>query len=580
MTRFQKVSLLAALYLAQGLPYGFFTQALPVLLRQANMSLPAIGLSHLLLIPWAAKFIWAPAVDRVQLPGLGLRRSWLLPLQILTILLYLSMSLVTLQAGLSWVLSAFLIGNFFAATQDIATDGLAVDIMKPNERGWANSVQVAGYRLGMIIGGGALLAMFGFLGWSGVMLTIAGLCALCTIPVYLYREPRERELRPRAEGVRGVASEILHFLRLPGAWTWAAVLLTYKIGHASATAMIKTWLVDTGYSSTEIANLLTWSNLFAGFAGAMVGGLLAGKFERRRLLIALTLLQAAGVTSYLWPLFSEHETYKIALATALDSFTSGMATVCLFTLMMDACSKERAAAHYTAQASIVVVSQIFAGGLSLILAASFGYPMQFAISAVAGLIGLTLTVFAVTRSWAPAFFHQKASIAASALALFAIVGSSPPAGAQEIGAPPAEKSYLLHLHGDTFLASRVSGVTEIVPGWGPGVSIPTGKGQFMIDSFLGKGSGIEYKSLLADYRVNITNDVIPVHFLLGVHTDTWTGVSGEAKVSGGWHFGGGITFPIAGPFFLESDFRYRFSPGTSLLIGVGLTYVLSSGSGE
>ncbi|MES2962319.1 MAG: MFS transporter [Bdellovibrionota bacterium] len=577
MTRVQKALLLAALYLAQGLPYGFFTQALPVLLRQSNMSLPAIGLSHLLLLPWALKFVWAPGVDRRQIPGIGLRRSWLLTIQISTVLLYLSMSLVTLEAGLHWVLAAFLIGNVFAATQDIATDGLAVDLTSMKERGWANAIQVAGYRLGMLVGGGALLAMFGSIGWSGVMLAIALVCALCTIPVFLYREPLDRPLRPEARGIRDSILEIVHFLRLPGALVWAAVLLTYKIGHASTAAMIKTWLVDAGYSSAEIASLLTWSALAAGFIGAMVGGLLAGKFERRRLLIVLTVLQAIGVTSYLWPIFSEHETMKVAIATGLDSFTSGMATVCLFTLMMDACTRERAASDYTAQACLVVVSQIAAGGLSLVFANRFGYPTQFAISAVIGLFALLLTTFAVTRAWAPAFFSRKSAALVGLVAMMTLGGF---AQAQESGAS-TDKSYLFHLHGDTFLASKVSGVTEIVPGWGPGISIPTNKGLFMIDTFIGKGSGIEYKSLLADYRVNVVNDVIPVQFLIGFHTDTWTPPgSSTPKFAGGWHFGGGIMMPLAGPFYLESEFRYRLSPGTSLLIGVGLTYVLNSGSTE
>ena len=77
MTRAHKIGLLAALYVAQGLPYGFFTQALPVLLRDAGLSLKAISATSLLFLPWALKFLWAPFVDHT-----GTRRAWLLPLQI------------------------------------------------------------------------------------------------------------------------------------------------------------------------------------------------------------------------------------------------------------------------------------------------------------------------------------------------------------------------------------------------------------------------------------------------------------------------------------------------------------------
>ncbi|MEK7355850.1 MAG: MFS transporter, partial [Bdellovibrionota bacterium] len=472
------------------------------------------------------------------------------------------------------------IGNLLAATQDIATDGLAVDLTTHEERGWVNSIQVAGYRIGMILGGGALLALFPSIGWSGVMIAIAVLCLACTVPVLRYREPLERKLRPEVRGIRETLMEVLHFLRRPGALLWAAVLLTYKLGHASATAMMKPWLVDVGYSPEQIAGILGSAGLVAGFLGAVTGGLLAAKFERRRLLIALTVLQALAVSSYLWPLMTERDTMKVLVATGFDHFTSGLATVTLFTLMMDACSKERAAADYTMQACLVVVSQISAGAISLILAEKFGYSQQFAVAALAGLGGLCLTTFALTRDRSLEFF-QPTLKAASIAIIFAVTATGVAHAQTPEGAPvgPAN-SYLFHLHGDTFLPSRISGATEIVPGWGAGVSIPTGKGLFMIDSFVGKGSGSEYKSIIGDLRLDVANDVIPVQFLLGFHADTWTPINGEsAKFSGGWHFGGGIMFPLAGPFFLESDFRYRFSPGTSLLIGVGLTYVLNSGSG-
>ena len=69
----RKLGLLASLYLCQGLPFGFFTQALPVFLREEGMALSSIGLTAMLAAPWALKFLWAPLVDRYYLPRLGRR---------------------------------------------------------------------------------------------------------------------------------------------------------------------------------------------------------------------------------------------------------------------------------------------------------------------------------------------------------------------------------------------------------------------------------------------------------------------------------------------------------------------------
>ena len=90
--------LLAALYFAQGLPYGFFTQALPVLMREAGYSLTAISAISLLFIPWAVKFLWAPWVDHR-----GSRRAWLLPLQVGGVLLALTQAGVSREDSYSWV---------------------------------------------------------------------------------------------------------------------------------------------------------------------------------------------------------------------------------------------------------------------------------------------------------------------------------------------------------------------------------------------------------------------------------------------------------------------------------------------
>ncbi|MBT12813.1 MAG: hypothetical protein CMI02_12355 [Oceanospirillaceae bacterium] len=58
---------LSGLYLVQGLPHGFFGQAMPVLLREQGLDLTLIGLLSIVSAPWALKFIWAPWLDRFTL---------------------------------------------------------------------------------------------------------------------------------------------------------------------------------------------------------------------------------------------------------------------------------------------------------------------------------------------------------------------------------------------------------------------------------------------------------------------------------------------------------------------------------
>ena len=150
---------LLTLYMAQGLPTGIFSQGLPAILRSYDVSLKVIGFTSLLAIPWALKFLWAPYIDKYYSARLGQSRSWILPMQLLAMLLLLAIaffdpkSLAT-QQGLIYFLTLMFLLNLVAATQDVATDGLAVRNLNYEERSWGNGLQVAGYRLGLIIGGG------------------------------------------------------------------------------------------------------------------------------------------------------------------------------------------------------------------------------------------------------------------------------------------------------------------------------------------------------------------------------------------------------------------------------------------
>jgi PAT family beta-lactamase induction signal transducer AmpG len=89
-----KLGLLTSLYLSQGLPFGFFTLALPVLMRKSGVG-PDIGLANLLAVPWALKFLWAPLVDRWGSPSFGRRRSWIVPLQLFSVATALALAFVS-----------------------------------------------------------------------------------------------------------------------------------------------------------------------------------------------------------------------------------------------------------------------------------------------------------------------------------------------------------------------------------------------------------------------------------------------------------------------------------------------------
>lgn len=384
-----KLALLSGLYFSQGLPFGFFTQALPVLLRERGVSLAAIGLSSLLAIPWGAKFVWAPLVDRY-----GARRAWILPLQAATALVLVGLGLAADEIARSLVplLVATFACNLLAATQDIATDAWAVELLAGDERGLGNAVQVAAYRVGMIVGGGALLVWIGTIGFAYAFYAMAALVLASTLPALLARE----EPRARATTTEGPRAELAHFLARPGAWRLIAIVVVYKLGEALGAGMLRPFLKDLGLSLADVGWITGTVGFVAGLLGAVAGGAIINRIGRRAALGAFGLFQSVATAAYALPAIWSGERALLVGVVALSHFATGTATVSLFTCMMDWSRKEAAATDYTVQSSAVVIATGAASALSGFSAQALGYVGHFVASGALSLVGAALA-FALFR---------------------------------------------------------------------------------------------------------------------------------------------------------------------------------------
>lgn len=390
-----KLGLLATLYFSQGLPFGFFTQALPALLRKEGLSLPLIGATSLLALPWALKFLWAPYVDRVVGGRFGRRRAVILPLQLTGALVMLGLAFVDPAVAMVALVVGVLLTNLVAATQDIATDALAVETLRPHERGLGNGVQVAGYRVGMIVGGGALLIAFEELGWSATFTTMALLLVVATVPIALHKET------PRATTQVTPPPSVEAFKRLlarPGMVAWLFVLVVYKSADAMATGMLRPLLIDLGLELGDIGRLLGTIGFGAGLAGALLGGALVVPLGRRRALLLFGVLQALAVAAYVLPTLGFTSVVVLASLLGLEHLCGGMATAALFTLMMDRAHAETAGTDYTVQASVVVIATGLASATSGVLAEALGYGTFFLFCGGLGLAGVWLIARFLYRS--------------------------------------------------------------------------------------------------------------------------------------------------------------------------------------
>lgn len=383
--------LLTALYFAQGLPFGFFVQALPVVLRQRGYSLEAVGLTALLAMPWALKFLWAPWVDR-----LGSRRTWILGAQAGMTLLLVGLGLLSAgELSIPLLMAGVLGTNLLAASQDIATDGLAVQLLTKEDRGLANGVQVAAYRLGMIVGGGALLGLFELLDWSGAFFVMAALIVLSSIPLLTMNAGQAAE-RPET----AAKASVWGFITRREAPRLLAALVVFKAGEAAASAMVRPLLVDRGLSLSDIGWMMGTVGFIAGLLGALVGGWAAGRGSRRRVLTLFAIVQTLAALSYAGLEWMSAPSW-VAGVVAVEHFASGLATAALFTTMMDRCHPETASTDYTVQASVVVISTGAASALAGYSASALGYAGHFVGCAALASLAVVVVPWLVPKQVSP-----------------------------------------------------------------------------------------------------------------------------------------------------------------------------------
>jgi PAT family beta-lactamase induction signal transducer AmpG len=142
---------------ASGLPLALTGQAMQAWLSMEGLDIATIGFLSLVGLPYTFKFLWAPLMDRFDLPWLGRRRGWLVLTQLaLAAMLFVLAGTSPTASTQAFALLAVTVA-FLSASQDVVIDAYRTDLLPPAERGLGASLNIAGYRAAMILSGGIAL---------------------------------------------------------------------------------------------------------------------------------------------------------------------------------------------------------------------------------------------------------------------------------------------------------------------------------------------------------------------------------------------------------------------------------------
>ena len=394
--------LLSALYLAQGLPAGLIAHALPALMRDAGISASAIGLIKLLALPWLFKFIWAPYVDRGA--SYAARKRWIVAMQLASALALAALAF-SFQAQGVWLfipLILILVINTCAATQDIATDAIAVSSAPSDRLGWVNSIQVGGYKVGMIIGGSGLLVMSGMFGVPWLIAGLALILLFLLVPLLVTSfDQQPKSTVSQATGPQGGFAYIWQsyrgFFGQANMRFWILVLLSYKVADSLGSSMLKPMLIDQGWSLSDVGTLIFQASLI-GLAGAFSAGLLHRLVGRAKALVWFAAVQVLTVSCFYLIANEMVSTLGVRLLVCAEQFADGLSTVALFAAMMSHCREGHEGGDYTVQASLQIVLAGVVGALSGFIVDASGYADLYLSCALAGIVSLLVVIaFVATK---------------------------------------------------------------------------------------------------------------------------------------------------------------------------------------
>jgi len=351
--------LLASLYAAQFLPVAFFGQTIPIFLRQQGVSLELIGLTSLISLPWMLKVFWSPFVDKYGYTKWGHYKFWIIFMQSLLVIAITLCAFLKVESNFVFLLGVMFLAIVFAATQDIATDALAIGLLKPSERGFGNSIQVAGGYLGSILGGGVALIVLSSWGWKICLLLIALVIFLLMLPVLSYQENvANSRTNHQLSWLR-----LREFFRQQGTIQWIIVLVVYMMGISIASTISRPLLVDLGMSLKDIGVMNSFASFGGGASGSLAGGFLIKFLGRKQSLIIFGSFMSIASMFWILLIFGLTNLPIIYLAATGLSFTYSMACIPIFTVAMDRSRQDNAGFDYTLQATTIYLGSMVSGTL-------------------------------------------------------------------------------------------------------------------------------------------------------------------------------------------------------------------------
>jgi PAT family beta-lactamase induction signal transducer AmpG len=373
---------------ASGFPNQITESALQAWLKDAGATNITIGVMSYVALPYLLKFLWAPFIDRYPLPLLGRRRGWILAMQVALAATIALFALQNPAVTLAPVTACAVAIVFFSATQDIAFDAYRTDVSLPSERGLAAAATNLGYRSAAWVASACALIVADHFGWRLAFLILA--VAMLLFGVATVRAPTSHNTYQPRSLRESVVVPLKELLGTPSAATLIVVVLLFKVGDAFANKLFTPFMMDVGFSKTEIGLIVKALFTASTLVGSVLGGILMVKLGLLRSMLAFGVLQAATNLLYC-ALALAGKSYPIMVgAVVIEHVAGAMGGIALVALIMALCDVRYSAFQYALLSALALLPRYSLGYPAGWIADHGGWYLYYVMSFVLAFPGLTM----------------------------------------------------------------------------------------------------------------------------------------------------------------------------------------------
>jgi len=399
----------SALYIAQGIPEGITFFAIPAWMAMNGKTPMQIGSFVAVIgIPWSFKILIAPLMDRYTILSMGRKRPWVIFGQLGLIISFLSIAFVhdPLNNLTGLMISGFFI-SFFGAFQDVATDGMAIDVVPSEEQARANGImwgsKTIGTALSLIIG----TTLINIVGFSTAVASLSIAVGLIMLVPICFRERPGEKIMPWTQGEVSPASKtsqlhswsqilksLLKVVKLPSSIIMGISIFIIGIAYGLIDTMLPIFTIqELGWTNTSYSEVLSISTIIGGSLGLFVGGALVDFFGKRRMSSVYLIFFIVMLTSFaLLPMLWSNNTL-IYIFIVVYSAVATFLYIAIFAICMQLCWSTVAATQFTLFMALSNMGRAWGAGLVGPLKENMSWEQLFLWIAILPLVMLIFIQF-------------------------------------------------------------------------------------------------------------------------------------------------------------------------------------------